>query len=160
MDKTTTYPDDQTPQHYGCFAAGWPLLLPPKPDATLCYRPTVYPQPHSYDEFPGLIEYGGWPLPLFDLQPIAHPQAAAHNDLVSQPTWVIVWGQGRDALGLRLDSLPISVADVQPARFPHTLPSLLRSCVRSSFSAGQQHWLAVDPVKLGQQLSRLASSSK
>jgi hypothetical protein len=157
MDTITTRRTVQTRQHYGCFAAGWPLLLPPNLDCALCYQPDVHPQPHRSAVFPGLIEHGGWPLPLFDLQSLAVPHPLS-GDSAPESIWVIVWGRGRDALSLKLDSLPVAVSDLQPARFPQTLPSVLRSCVRSSFRDAQQHWLAIDLVKLGQQLSRLASS--
>jgi len=156
MNTITTRQSTQTPQHYGCFAAGWPLLLQHSLDCELCRKPTIHPQPHSSSVFPGLIEHDGWPLPLFDLQSVANP-APPDDSSTPDQTWVIVWGRGKDAFGLRLDNSPVAVTDLRPARFPQALPTVIKICLRSVFSATNQHWLAIDPVKLGRQLSRLAS---
>ncbi len=156
MDTITTRQSTQTPQHYGCFAAGWPLLLQYNPDCELRRKPTIHPQPHSSAVFPGLIEYGGWPLPLFDLQSVANPDPPGDYSTPDQ-TWVIVWGRGRDAFGLRLDNSPVAVTDLRLARSPQTLPNVIESCLKSVFSTENQYWLVIDPVRLGRQLSRLAS---
>ena len=149
-------PAGVSPPRYGCFAAGWPLLLPHLSPSELRHAPKLYRQPHSSPLFPGLIEHQGQAIPVFDLRPALQESTTKASECIEQCAWVLLFDQGQQAFGLVLDAIPIAVAELQPARFPKKLPPLLRHCMRASFSEADQYWLAIDPSKLGQQLLRAA----
>lgn len=146
-------------ERYGCFIGGWPILIPPAASSEVLPPQPIHALPHSTPLFPGLIERRGRPVPVFDLRPLCRQKAKVPASLPTS-TCFLVFGRGREAIGLCMDDLPTSLMHLQPAKAPDDLPDILRTCLRSSYTASRRHWLEIDRNELFRQILRTASTPR
>jgi chemotaxis signal transduction protein len=89
--------------------------------------------------FLGLLNRRGYLLPVFDLHRLLNTaDSRRHNRTV------LILDQGRDAVGIPIDSLPQPVGLTRTLQHRPPLPEILEAHVPTAYATGRAIWLEFD----------------
>jgi chemotaxis signal transduction protein len=133
---------------YGVRIGGLRLLLPEDTVSEVLDRPEIFPIPNTTSWFEGLINLRGNVVPVFDLRELFEttPIAGAQQML-------LVIDEGKNALGIAIDGLPVPAPDSVPLDRRPSLPEVLEDYTGRVFEHGEDLWLEVDIAALLRSLS-------
>lgn len=125
---------------YGFRAGQLGLLINPDTGSEVMEMPSVAAMPGAPAGFLGLVNLRSNLIPLFELRTLFGfaPRAPGMS------TMVLVFGQGREAVGVIIEGSPVALSALRPLSHLPPLPGALQNHVSFGYLQDEMIWLEFD----------------
>lgn len=125
---------------YGFRVGQFGLLINPDAGSEVLEMPSIASMPGAPPGFLGLVNLRSNLVPLFELRVLL--DMAPREPGAS--TMVLVFGQGKDAVGVIIEGSPIALAGLHPLPNSPPLPDALQNHVPGGYLQDETVWLEFD----------------
>lgn len=141
--------DEWVPRRYGYMVGPFGFLVAEATRSEVVKAPRISPLPHSPEWLRGLMNLRGNLVPVADLRALCGEPPDARP-----PAMVLVLDADEQAVAIPIESLPVSLAELQPLAAPPLLPDTVAAFAGRAFTGEGRAWLEFEHDRLFRALAR------